>query len=229
MTPSKASNPWVLSDDIERLLIVGAGGFGREVLMWATDTWPESAHRIAGFLANHNHSAADHQPEKPIFGDPATFVPAAGDAFLLAIGVPFIRRTVAEALLSKGAAFLTLVHPTAIVAPNAALGAGSILCPYAVLSDSARIGRFTLLNYHSSLGHDAQTGDFCVLSPYAALGGNATVSDDVFLGMHASVGPGKRVGRRSKLSANSCALADVPDDRLVFGVPGRVAPRFNIS
>ena len=32
------------------------------------------------------------------------------------------------------------------------------------------------------------------------------------------------MGPRSKLSANSCALTDVPGDSLVFGVPGRIQP-----
>jgi acetyltransferase-like isoleucine patch superfamily enzyme len=90
------------------------------------------------------------------------------------------------------------------------------------VSDSAKVGRFALLNYHTSLGHDASAGDYAVLSPYATLGGAAHVGNDVFMGMHASVGPGKTVGPRSKVSANSCALADVPSDSIVFGVPGRV-------
>jgi hypothetical protein len=38
--------------DCRRLLIVGAGGFGREVLQWARDAWPEHVDRIAGFLSD---------------------------------------------------------------------------------------------------------------------------------------------------------------------------------
>lgn len=208
------------SSAVRRILIVGAGGFGREVLLWASDAWPDHAAEIAGFL-----SADPALPVPlPILGDPAAFLPAPGDGLLLAIGIPHVRRRVAEALLARDAKFLTLVHPTAVVAPSAAIGLGSILCPYSIASDAARLGRFTLMNYHSSLGHDASAGDFSVLSPYAALGGGATIADDVFLGLHASLGPGKRIGPRSKVSANSAALADAPADSLVFGVPGRVSP-----
>jgi acetyltransferase-like isoleucine patch superfamily enzyme len=92
------------------------------------------------------------------------------------------------------------------------------------VSDAARLGRFTLMNYQSSLGHDAAAGDFAVLSPYATLGGGAQVGDDVFMGLHASIGPGKRIGARSKVSANSAALADTPAESLVHGVPGQVSP-----
>jgi acetyltransferase-like isoleucine patch superfamily enzyme len=111
------------------------------------------------------------------------------------------------------------------VAASASIGPGSILCPYSIASDSCRVGPFVIMNYHSSLGHDASAGDFSVLSPYSTLGGHAHVEDDVFLGLHASVGPGKTVGARSKVSANSCVLATAPADSIVYGVPGRIARR----
>jgi len=94
--------------------------------------------------------------------------------------------------------------------PTASVGEGAVIYPYAIVSDAVRLGRLTLMNYHSSLKHDASTGDYAVLSPHATLGGAAVVEEDVFLGMYASVGPGKRVGQRSKVSANSAALCDVP-------------------
>jgi sugar O-acyltransferase (sialic acid O-acetyltransferase NeuD family) len=205
---------------VRRILIVGAGGFGREVLHWARDAWPDHAAKIAGFLS----ADPARRVPLPILGDPAHFRPEPGDAFLLAIGIPGVRRQVAEMLLAHNAAFLTLVHPTAIVAPSAAIGPGSILCPHAIASDSVSLGRFTLMNYHSSLGHDASTGDFAVLSPYATLGGGAAIAEDVFLGLHASVGPGRTVGPRSKVTANSAVLQDAAAECLVFGVPGCIHP-----
>jgi sugar O-acyltransferase (sialic acid O-acetyltransferase NeuD family) len=203
-----------------RIILVGAGGFGREVLQWARDAWPHAAGRIEGFLS----ADAGHGRSLPVLGNPESFSPRPGDGFVLAIGIPGVRRRVAESLLARGAEFLALVHPTAVVAPTATLGSGSIVCPHAVVSDAAHVGRFTLVNYHASIAHDASTGDFAVLSPYAALGGGATIADDVFLGLHASVGPGVGVGQRGKVAANSCALSDVPPDSLVLGVPGRVSP-----
>lgn len=209
---------------IRRIIIVGAGGFGREVLNWTRDAWPSAAEKIAGFLAADIDPRHADRCLPPIMGNPHDYLPQAGDAFLLAIGIAGVRRRVAEALAARGAAFLTLIHPTAIVAPTASIGVGSILCPYAIVSDSVRLGRFTLMNYHCSLGHDAKTGDFTVLSPYATLGGAAELNADCFLGLHASVAPGKRLGARTKVSANSAALSDTPADSLVYGVPGRVVP-----
>lgn len=214
-----------ISPDVRRLLIVGAGGFGREVIHWVRAAWPEAAARLGGFVA----AAASEGASAPvqIIADPDDFEPRSDDGLVLAIGIPLIRRRVAEALMARGGRFLTLVHPTAVVAPTASIGEGSILCPFSIASDSTTLGRFTLLNYHASLGHDASTGEFSVLSPYATLGGGAHVGSDVFLGLHASVAPGKSVGASSKVSANSACLVDAPGDSLIFGVPGRVTRRLD--
>jgi sugar O-acyltransferase (sialic acid O-acetyltransferase NeuD family) len=219
-TASAARSP----AECQRIVIVGAGGFGREVLHWARAAWGRDAAKIAGFLSADPHLLDAHGPSPPVLGDPSAFVPLPGDGLVLAIGIPRTRRAVAEALLAKGATFLSVVHPTAVVAPTATIGAGSIICPHAVVSDAARLGTCVLVNYHASLAHDAGAGDFAVLSPYAAVGGGAAIDADVFLGLHASVGPGVTVGARSKVSANSSALFDVAADSLVHGVPGRVAP-----
>ena len=226
MDAAKTGNaPRIPSADCRRILIVGAGGFGREVLQWARDAWPTATARIAGFLSSDAGALEGLDCGLGVLGSPDDYRPTPGDRLLLAIGIPYVRRTVAESLLAKGAEFLTLIHPTAIVTPSATIGLGSILCPFSLASDSCRLGRFSLMNYHSSLGHDATAGDFSVLSPYATLGGHAHIEDDVFLGLHSSVGPGKTVGARSKVSANSCVLATAPADSIIYGVPGRIVRR----
>ena len=217
----------VIPDACKRIIIVGAGGFGREVLQWARHAWPEHTGRIAGFLSEDPHALDGHAATLPILGSPADFELRPGDGLVLAIGIRGVRRQVAERLAACGARFLTMIHPTAIVADTAVIGAGTVICPYAVVSDAVRLGRFVLVNYHASLGHDASAGDFAVLSPYATLGGGACVANDVFLGLHATVGPAKRLGAGSVVSSNSVALVDVPEGCLVYGVPGRVAPHLS--
>lgn len=213
-----------LPPGLRRILIVGAGGFGREVAHWATTAWPDRADIVGGFLSADADRLDGHDCKLTILSSPARYEPQQGDGLLLAIGIPLIRRKVAEDLLARGGTFITLIHPSAIVCPSATIGPGSIVCPHAIVSDAARLNRCVLVNYHSSLAHDSVAGDFAVLSPYAALAGGASVGEDAFLGIHASVGPGVMVGARSKVAANSCALHDVPSDSLVHGVPGRVTP-----
>jgi sugar O-acyltransferase (sialic acid O-acetyltransferase NeuD family) len=215
--------------DCNRIIIVGAGGFGREVLQWARHAWPEHVSKIAGFLSADPDKLDGHAPTLPILGSPADFQPQPSDGLVLAIGVPGVRRQVAEQLEANGARFLTVIHPTAIVADTVQIGTGTVICPYAIVSDAVRLGRFVLVNYHASLGHDAAVQAFAVLSPYAALGGQARLGEDAFLAIQAVIGPGRSVGDRSKVSAASCALSDAPADTLVYGVPGRTSSLFNTT
>ena len=210
--------------ECERILVVGAGGFGREVVHWARAAWPTAADRIAGFLSADADLVVGRHDLPSIIASPEHYEPRPGDGLVLAIGIPGTRRRVTESLLARGASFLTLVHPAAIVLPGAIVGTGSVICPGVIVSDAVRLGRFVLLNFQSSLGHDASAGDWSVFSPYATLGGNAHVDEEVFLGLHAAVAPGRRVGARSKLAAGTVAMHDVAPDHLVFGVPGTPRP-----
>ena len=80
---------------------------------------------------------------------------------------------------------------------------------------------FVMMNIYSSCGHDAKVGKYCILSPYATLNGFVVLEDEVFLGTHTTVIPYKRVGCKSKISANSVVMRDVATNKIVFGVPGK--------
>lgn len=208
----------------DRIIIVGAGGLGREVLQWVRHAWPEHSSKIAGFLSADPAKLDGHAVDYPIVGDPEDFKPRLGDGFLLAIGIRRVRRKVVNCLQSRGARFLTLIHPTAIVADTANIGDGTIVCPYVILSDACDVGRFVLLNYYASVAHSGLVDEFAVLSPYSCVTGGAKIGKDVFLGVHAVVGPGIHVGDGSCISNHSWARFTVGSGSLVYGNPATVKP-----
>src|ERR1035437_5203074 len=100
----------------KRLLIVGAGGFGREVLCWARDVEPtQSEWKIGGFL-DANRAALDGlDVPLGILADPAVFEPSETDRYICAIGDQATKRRVVSDLQARGAEFSTLVHPSFII------------------------------------------------------------------------------------------------------------------
>ena len=162
--------------DARRIFIVGAGGFGREVLAWARNAWPEASAKVAGFLAEERGMCC----LLPIVASPASFAPGPDDALVLAIGIPDVRRRVAESLLARGGRFLTLIHPTAIVTASASIGGGSILCPYSIASDATTLGRFTILNYHASVAPGKSVGASSKVSANSACLGDVPPGSLVF-------------------------------------------------
>lgn len=202
------------------IVIVGAGGFAREVYTWLRHGMPEG-HRIKGFLAPNPHDLDGFGIEEPILGSEDDHEVREDERFLPALGHMAVRVKAIETLARRGARFLTYVHPTAIVAPTAELGQGVVVCPFSLISDSTRLGDFTIVNFYASVGHDASTGAYAVLSPYATINGRARLGARSFMGTHATIAPGVTVGARSKVAANSAVLRDARDDTLQVGVPSK--------
>lgn len=207
------------------IVIIGAGGFAREIEALLPTFLPDSKHRLKGFLGKDQGVPSENDLSDRLLGDPETYSPEPNDRFVLAIGNMDARRRTVEALMSKGAEFLTLVHPTAYVAPTAKLEPGVLIYPFACVSNNARLATAVKLNYYASVGHDTQLGKYCLLAPYATVNGFGILADEVYLSTHSTVAPQVNVGYASKVSANSAVMKDVPDNSLVFGVPGRVVPR----
>lgn len=203
------------------LVIVGAGGFGREMYHWARAAIAADQFKVKGFLSSSRDDLEGFAIDAPVLGDPEDYQPLPGERYLFAIGRIEVKRRIIETLRKKGAQFLSLIHPSAIVAQTAQIGEGVVICPFVTVSDHVKLDEFTMLNFYSSCGHDAHVGPYSILSPYATLNGFATIEHEVFLGTHATVTPSQRVGHHSKVSANSVVTHDVRPYTLVYGVPGR--------
>ena len=208
------------------LVLVGAGGFAREVYHWARSAFDPDTHRLKGFLSNRPDDLAGRDFDVPLLGDPAAYAVRPADRFLLAVGDPSIKRALGQGLASRGARFATLVHPTAIVAPTARLGEGVVLCPFATVSDAVELGEHVMLNFYASAGHDARIGRYATLSPYATVNGFAVLGEEVFLGSHATVTARRNVGDGARVGANVAVHADVPPRTLVYGPKAKLASIF---
>jgi sugar O-acyltransferase (sialic acid O-acetyltransferase NeuD family) len=202
------------------LIIVGAGGFGRQVLSYAHELGLD----VAGFLDDDLRALDGTETEVPILGTTETLAGRSGHQFVVAVGDPAIRRRLANAVTEVGGRLRTLVHPSAVVDRTATMGPGSIICPFAMVGTGARLGQSVLVNAHATAAHDSVVGADCVLAPYAALNGHVSLGEGVFVGTHATLLPGVRVGAFAKVSAGAVVHDDVEPGSLVAGNPaeGRV-------
>ena len=201
----------------ETALIAGAGGFGREILQYLRDLrFP-----LEGFLDDRADALAGFDLGTAVLGRLADFPLRDEHRLVISVGDPAGRRRLGDAAATRGARFLTLVHPTAYVAPNARLGAGCVVCPFAFIGVGAVLGDHVAVNTYASVGHDAQVGDCSVFSPYAVVNGAVVLGEEVFLGTHATVTPGLTVGRSAKITAGAVAVRPVPAYALAVGNPAR--------
>jgi sugar O-acyltransferase (sialic acid O-acetyltransferase NeuD family) len=142
-------------------------------------------------------------------------------SFIIALGMPSLRRQVSDTVDDTGGMLVSLIHPTAYVTPSAQIGAGVVLCPFTVIAANSKIGSNVSANVYSSIGHDARIGQHCVISPYCAVTGAVNLGEESFLGTHCTIAPGRTVGRRSKVSAGSMVTRDAEAGSLLAGNPAR--------
>jgi sugar O-acyltransferase (sialic acid O-acetyltransferase NeuD family) len=202
---------------MEKLVIIGAGGFGREILAWAkasSDAWT-----IKGFLDDNAGIVSDLRLRAPVLGRIDDYAPESNDVFICAIGSPAARRAATEKIKKRGGRFVRLIHPTAVVADGAQLGEGVIVCPLSLVSVDSRLGDGAVVYYHSSVDHDVVVGSFTQISGHCDIMGCALIGADVFLGSHAAIFPQVKIGDRVVVGAGSVVRNDVPDGTTVVGVP----------
>lgn len=207
------------------LVIVGAGGFGREVLQYAQDAIAAGMldARIKGFL-DDDKTQADLAPfgvDARLLGTIDAATPEPNERYVIALGEPAARATLHDSLSAAGASFATLVHPTAYVAPSAGVAGGAIICPFAFVAVNACLEKNVVLNTYASAGHDCRIGAHTVLSPYAAVNGWSVLGEQVIMGTSAIITPRTTVHRRAKISAGSVVYHDVPEGALALGNPAR--------
>ncbi len=203
------------------IIIVGAGGCAREIYYWANDTFSKENYKIKGFLSYNQKDLEGYNVKVDIIGNDDNYKIEKNDRFIIAIGDIDIKKRAVNRLKKRGAKFISLIHPTALIIPTAKIGEGVVICPHCLISDNAQLGDFVFVNTYSSCGHDVQVGKYCILSPYVALNGFVKLENEVFVGTHATVIPYKKVGFQAKISANSVVMRNVPSKCIVFGVPGK--------
>ncbi len=134
---------------------------------------------------------------------------------------PSVRRRLTERYQSLGAAIATLVHPTAIVAPSAHLGAGCVVQAGAHISSGTRLGRGVKVNTCANITHDVDIDDFVTIAPSAVILSRCRIGSGAYIGANATLLPGISVGAEATVGAGSTITRAVPSGATYAGVPGR--------
>jgi hypothetical protein len=208
------------------LVVVGAGGFGRETLDVVEAVNRETgAFELLGVLddspstTNLDRTAARGirylgTVSKWLQGD----YPA---AFLIAVGNPSTRRVLARQFESTGHTPATAIHPRAVLGSTSEIGRGSIICSGVQVSTNVRVGAYVHLNPSVTVGHDAVLADYVSVNPSATISGECHIGEGALLGAASVILQGLTVGCGAIIGASACVVRDVADAKTVIGVPAK--------
>lgn len=205
-----------------RVVIVGAGGFGRGVHGWLISSpRHRSEFRILDVVFIDDDLSVIPSGGR-LIGTIRDYVPAPDDRVLCAVGSPTIRRRLVSVLRAAGAKFHTFIDDRATVSPGVRIDAGAVVCPGTVVSADARLGEHVHVNFNSSVGHDTILGGYSTLSPAVNIMGEVRVGDSVFFGGGATVLPRISVGDAATVGAGAVVIHDVEAGSTVVGNPARL-------
>jgi len=207
---------------MKRLIIVGAGGFGREVLRFAQDFQLQRKEwEIAGFLDDNPRALEGYQYGLPILGSITDYLPHPGDCFVMGIESPQDKLAIAEKLRQRRAEFVSLIHPTVEIGNYVSVGVGCVLCPHAAISADVKLGDYVTLNAHATIGHDSILGDGCTISSFGFISGAVKLGKGVYVGVHGCILPRVQVGDFATVGAGSVVIKNIKSQTTVIGVPAR--------
>ncbi|MBW1917910.1 MAG: NeuD/PglB/VioB family sugar acetyltransferase [Deltaproteobacteria bacterium] len=208
---------------MNKLIIVGAGGFGRDLLSWvqAIPT-QERDWELAGFLDDNPEALKGYSCNLPIMGNIKDYRPRKDDRLVMGVASPTsLKLEIAQQMLNKGANFISIIHPTVVKGINIKIGQGCVICPYALIGNNNKIGDFVTINVFTSIGHDVIVGDGCTFHTHISISGFVKLGRGVEVGSHGCIIPHIKVGEFAKVSAGSAVFANVKPGITVIGVPAK--------
>lgn len=176
----------------EKLLLVGAGGFGRVVLEHASQQYE------CAFLDDGEASLVDGVSVIGKTTDMKSLFPKYKQLFVT-IGNNHLRERLYREADAIGFSFPNIIVPSAYVSPHASIGNGVIVLNNAVIQNNAKIGNGCILNPGVEAHHDSTIGNYCLIYTNSVIRSLAHVGDRVWIGSTASVATG----------------ATVPDDMII--------------
>ena len=202
------------------IMIVGAGGFGREIA-WTIERINDvnPVWELLGFADDAPGLATGTLEGYPLLGPVAQASrDHPGAAVFIAIGDNDVRERLYRQL--RGHDFPALIDPSADVAPTAEMRHGVFVGPRAVVSVGAELGKFVIVNARAGVGHDSRIGDFAQICPGATLSGHTTVGDHALVASNACTVPGVSIGARTQLAAGMPVYRNLGDGETLspFGV-----------
>jgi sugar O-acyltransferase (sialic acid O-acetyltransferase NeuD family) len=220
-----------MSSSVRKLVIIGAGGFAREVAWLVRDiNRVEPKYEFMGYVVSDLSRVGEHDSQKEILGDYGWIEenPGKVDSLAIGIGTPSVRKSIAAELEARfpNLEWPSLAHPTAqFDRSSSQMGRGVIFCAGVIGTVNLAIEAFSLVNLSCTIGHEARIGAYGVLNPTVNISGGAYLGEEVLVGTGAQILQYVRVGDKATVGAGAVVTRDVLPGETVVGIPAKPLAR----
>lgn len=205
------------------IVIIGAGGFGREVA-WLIEDINKVNHEwnIVGFVDDNAKLHGKKINGYKIIGGIELLKNMEEVYVSFGLGSPKIKEFILNRLKEfNNIKFTNLIHPSVIIAPYSELGEGNIICANNILSVNSKILNNVTVNLGCTIGHDVVLEDFVTVSPGVNLSGFVTVKKGADVGTGSSVVQGLTIGENTVIGAGAVVVNNLPESCTAVGAPAK--------
>lgn len=216
----------------EPLLIIGAGGFGREAVE-VVRAINSVSHRwdLLGFLDDDAALQGHELAGVPVLGTAGQLSEFPDTRAIVSTGHPgnyFTRKRIVQRLGVPVERYATLVHPSATVPSSATLGPGSVLLAGVVLTTGISVGSHVVMMPGVVLTHDDEVGPFTTFGAGAMVAGEVAIGEGAYVGSATTIRERVRIGAWSLVGMGSVVVGDVPTAEVWAGVPAHRLREFEV-
>ena len=207
------------------LLLVGAGGFGRETAQAVRaineerPTWD-----LLGFLDDSPDLQGHEVDGIPVIGTIESSDRFPHALLVVCTGHPgnyFSRKRLVTRMGLPSTRYATLIHPTAVVPFPADVGAGTVLLAGVVFTTRVRIGAHVAMMPGAVLTHDDLVADYVTMGAGVRLAGRVTIGEGAYIGAGALIREDLSVGAWALIGMGAIVLDCVPAAEVWAGTPAR--------
>ena len=218
--------------NIQTFGLIGAGGFGREVMPIAEECILLSAQNSEPkprFYFVETTPSTTKVNGRDLISKQAFLDMDSDDRFFnIAIADSASRETIANECIDAGIKPATITASSLITYDEIVIGKGAILCAYTMVTSNARVGEFFHMNIYSYVAHDCVIGDYVTFAPYVKCCGNVHIHDHAYIGAGAVLKQGADsnnplvIGRGAVVGMGAVVTKDVEPFTTVVGNPAKV-------
>lgn len=202
--------PGKIGDSAMKLKIIGASGHGRVVAEIA---------RLNGYdeieFYDDNPLLTESGPW-PVVGGTERGLEGESPIFV-AIGDPKVRSRLIERCRPE--LLVSLLHPSAVIAPDVQIGRGCVVMPGAVINPGSRLGTGVIVNTCASVDHDCVLRDYVHVAVGAHLCGTIEVGERTWIGAGAIVSNNLNICADCMIGAGSVVVHEIRVPGKYYGIP----------
>ncbi len=206
------------------LVIIGAGGFGREMIvhveMEANKEKPEW--NLLGFV---DETVTGEVDGYPVLGNLETFLQMESKPyFFIAIADSRVRERIATRCKAAGfpAATILCYGSDYLYAPNAQIGEGCYIGRNCRIMPNVKIEPFCIIQSSSIFGHDTTVGAYTSVMTNINVGGETNIGSHCYFGLRCTVINRIHITDNCTFGACACVVKDATVPGTYVGVPAKL-------